>query len=473
MQMIALEDWTFLIPELLLVFGLVILAPMLKMAPKWLLTSTLLIVISAIIVVLTQSHHQGSFLLGNFRFYMFYRGYAALFLMISLFAFTFQGTWKVFGRTEVLAPYLTLLIGGLLLMKAGTVPMAYLSFELIGFSTFILAGASQQKSAAKSALDYLLTGGFASAMMLFGFALLFTLNNSLDMAQILGTQNLPDEAMTFYYTALSFILTGVAFKLSLIPLHNWVLEVFEHGVDFALFLLSLLPKMAGFYFFWLLYTYADLPPSAQWILLAVLGISLTLSNIGGLASKKPSELLAYSSIAQASFVAMAVFFAAQEALVLAGIYFVLYALGQLAALLLTTAKDGRLAQDFSAFRGQIQGHMWTVLVLLAGLMSLAGLPPLGGFWAKFYYFIQALETPVGSDSFSYSLLAVLILNTVLSFAYYLRIPYLQFFRKKPLEQKNRVNPTFEKNFIASIAAILLLLALLFTEQLRAVMLFMV
>ncbi len=334
---------------------------------------------------------------------------------------------------EFAALLLTIVIGISLMAAARNLLMAYLAMEMVSYASYILTGFKRANLFShEAALKYVIFGGVASGVMLFGISLLYGLTGSTGYNAIAAalTQSGPVLAagktgMLGAVIALVMILTGLGFKTAAVPFHMWSPDVYQGAPTPFTGFLSVAPKAAGFALMLRFFT-ALLPqagPDLRTLLLILLGmisaITMTLGNLTAIHQSNIKRLLAYSSIAHAGYMLMGVALIDQigagAVLLYLGIYLVMN-LGAFAAVQIVADKLG--SEEIADYRGLGYRAPLLGFVLSVYLFSLAGLPPLAGFIGKFFLFAALIH----NSGFWYIALAFIgILNSVVGLFYYTRI----------------------------------------------------
>jgi NADH-quinone oxidoreductase subunit N len=319
-----------------------------------------------------------------------------------------------FGGDALYGLLLWSALGMLLLAEATNWIMLLLGLELASLCLYALVAARLDDGlGAEAALKYFLPGAMALATLVFGISLMYAGSGSLDITESLAAGG-PIVA-----AGLALALIGIGFKLSLAPVHLWTPDVYQGAPAPIAAFLSTGSKAAAAAA--LLHLVADASPEAMEILvpalLAIAGLTMAAGNIGALCQKSVKRLLAFSSIAQMGYVAMAALAVADGGGEAALFYLGAYALMDLGAFgAVGTLSGERADRDaIESYRGLGYVHPWRAGVLTICLLSLAGLPPTAGFIGKFLVFGAALRA-------GYTTLAVFgILMAVIGVFYALRV----------------------------------------------------
>lgn len=328
---------------------------------------------------------------------------------------------------EFYALVLSLTLGMCLLVGAANALMVFLSMEFVAISSYVLTAFRRgNKRSAEAAMKYVLYGSMTSAVLLFGFSYLYGLTGSLDL-QAFGAllpELLQGGAAQRLVASLAVIMVvaGFCFKIAAVPLHMWCPDVYEGAPTPVTAMLSVGPKAAGFAvlirFFGLALGFEALPWAA--LLGGIAALTMTVGNLGAIGQGNVKRLLAYSSIAHAGYMLAAVACGTTEGVNAVMFYFGVYLCMNFGAFLVVIAVRDATggSEDIDAYRGLSQRNPLLAAIMTVFLLSLVGLPPLGGFIGKFYIF-AALVKKAG---FWYYGLAILgVLNSAVSLYYYARI----------------------------------------------------
>jgi NADH-quinone oxidoreductase subunit N len=348
--------------------------------------------------------------------------------------------------------YFTLLgiitFGLFLMVSAVDLIMLYLSIEIVSIMSFVLAGYLKQNTRSnEAALKYVVYGGFSSGVMLFGLSYIFGLTGSTNYFQIQQSLGLlPAEANTAVILSIILILVGFGYKISAVPFHFWTPDVYEGSPTTITAFLSVAPKAGAFAMMIRFFNQVLADGGAMnglgaisvayfpWAeILSVLAIiTMTIGNIVAIQQSSVKRMLAYSSVAHAGYMLLAMPVMSGESTFAIMIYLVMYLfmnLGAFFTIVLVKNKTG--GDTFNQFEG-LGWEMPLVGALMTLFMvSLTGLPPTAGFIGKFYIFASLIQ---GGESFYY-LVFIGGVNSVISLYYYLRVVKVMYFsgnRKKVL-----------------------------------------
>ena len=383
----------------------------------------------------------------GFLFKMFFVFAAAV---TSLF---FMDTDKLNQRPEAYLLLLAATIGMCLMSSSADLVMLYLAIETTSIPLYILAGfLTDNDKSSESGFKYLLFGALTSAVLLYGFSLIYGFAGTTSLYELsihFSNFNLLAVGITF------LVLAGLAFKVSFFPFHFWAPDVYEGAPTPVAGFLSTASKAAGFAVILRLLTAVFPAISADWsMILAVLAtLTMTVGNLIALAQKNVKRLLAYSSIAHAGYAMIGVVAFSQLGVASTVFYLIAYILTNLLAFgIVGIVGHVTGSDDISAYNGLGRRNATLSLAALVAFLSLAGMPPFGGFVAKFFVFAAAIQN-------GWIWLAVVgVLNSIIGLYYYLNIlKYIYLFRMENQDEDKHPIPVSRP---AAIALVLLVIGVL-------------
>jgi len=340
---------------------------------------------------------------------------------------------------EMIMLLVTVTLGMNLMAASRNLLMIYISLEMVSVLCFVLAGFKiRDRKSSEGALKYVIYGGVASGVMLYGMSWLYGLTGSLELGGIwqgIGSLTaahgrLPEAALV----GVVCVLCGFGYKIAAVPFHMWTPDVYEGAPTPVTAFLSVGPKAAGFamlirFFSEALGARGSLSLlgdagsiEAPWTVIAgVLAIAtMTVGNLSALGQDNVKRMLAFSSIAHAGYMLLGFSVFTDAGITAIGFYVFVYCFMNLGAFLvvMALAEQSQGDETLTAFRGL--GRRAPVLAALMAifLFSLAGIPPLAGFAGKFYLFAALVRT---GGSWAWALAVVGVLNSVVSLFYYARV----------------------------------------------------
>ena len=318
----------------------------------------------------------------------------------------------------------------MVLVSTQNLLVIFITIEFLSLSLYILTGFDKEsQQSAEAGLKYFLFGGMSAGILLFGMSLLYGLSGSLVLGSIaVAVQGSPaDPLLTL---AIVMVLTGLGFKIAAAPFHMWAPEVYQGAPTLSASLVASSSKVASFFALFVVF-YLGLmgaAGSAAWghysagwapVIAIVAVISMLWGNLAAIAQTSVRRLLAYSAIGHAGYMLIALVAHSRQSLIALVYYVVTYALATVGVFGVLSALEREKVDSITDFRGLGKRAPGLSFCLLIFLLSLAGIPPLAGFFGKFYVFVSALEL-TGHLGLLWLVLLALAMSVV-SFYYYLKI----------------------------------------------------
>jgi len=321
--------------------------------------------------------------------------------------------------------------GALLMSGAGDLMLMFIGIEILSMGTYVLAGYRRQKLRSnESALKYFLLGSFASAFFLYGVALVFGATGSTHLRVIAESVRNGTASMDLVYVASALMIMGLGFKVALAPFHVWAPDVYEGAPTPVTGFMSAAPKAAGFaVLIRVLFTaFADFGDRWIWVLWALAALTMLIGNVVALVQPGITRMLAYSSIAHAGYVAVALASGTSAGRAAALFYLLAYSVTNLGAFAIVAgvSRKGDAKVALGDYRGLAWRRPGLAAMLSLFLLSLAGIPATAGFAGKFFIFQAAVESGLTG-------LAIIgVLTTVVSFYFYLYV-IVEMYMREPAE----------------------------------------
>jgi NADH-quinone oxidoreductase subunit N len=374
---------------------------------------------------------------------------------------------------------LAVVLGMFLMASSLDLLMLYLAVELVSLPSYAIAGYRPgDRRAAEASLKYVIYGGVASGIMLFGLSYIYGLTGSTNLTALgVRLENLASASAgnevalrIALLVAVIFVLCGIGYKIAAVPWHMWCPDVYEGAPTPFTAFLSVGPKAAGFalalrVFYSALSSggtaegfargLAEVPWPA--VVGAVAAVTMTLGNLSALYQNNLKRLLAYSSIAHAGYVLMGVAAASRLGVQSVMIYMLIYVvmnLGAFLAVIVVAQATG--SETIADCNGLGRRHPLLAVCFAIFLFSLTGLPPLAGFVGKWYLFVAVLSHYAEEGGTWYVALAVVgALNTAISLYYYMRIVRAMFIEAPVGDLQVRPRVSYQVMLGAFSAALLL------------------
>jgi NADH-quinone oxidoreductase subunit N len=382
---------------------------------------------------------------------------------------------------EYVAIVLMSATGGLLIAGAQDLLVIFVGLELLSLGLYILtAFAKQSGRSAEAAMKYYLFGGMSAAFLLFGFSYLYGLTGSTNLHRVAqGSITSYGSGSPLFYVALVLVAAGLGFKVAAVPFHLWAPDAYEGAPAPAAAFIASVSKVASFALLIgigmaIARPFGDAhvvrfvaihsgPPQRyiglahQWSLLLVVlaAVSMAVGNLAALAQISVRRLLAYSAIAHAGYMLLALGYLSSRSATAVLYYILTYGLTTIAAFGVIGVVERATGTDrMDGFLGLNRRNPLLAGVLLVLFLSLAGIPPLVGFWAKFNLFAAVLAT--GQGAVPFALVALAVAFSAVSLYYYLQVLKRAYVMAATDETPIRVHPVTMIVLLLIAAAVVVL-----------------
>ena len=333
-------------------------------------------------------------------------------------------------KSEFAIMALGVLVGGMLLSSALNMLILYIGIEMLSILSYVMASLKKNDEySSEAGLKYALYGGFSSALMLFGMGHLYGALGTIhfgEMADLL--KGLDSSEALILIPAFILFFAGLGHKIACVPFHMWTPDVYEGSPTPVAAFFSIVPKIAGITALLritlLLFSDEHLLSHSWILLLQVVGIlTMTVGNVSAIGQKSVKRMLAYSSISHSGMMVLGILIIDEEATGAILFYGFVYLFMALSAFTVTSFVQNQYGNDhFERFSGLAFKHPSVAFVTAVVMFSLAGIPPLSGFAAKFNIIVLIISK-------KYYVVAVLaLLNSVVSLYYYLKLVKFMIFR---------------------------------------------
>ena len=364
------------------------------------------------------------------------------------------------GEYYLLGLFATL--GMLVMISAHSLITMYLGLELMSLALYAMVAFDRDSPiAAESAMKYFVLGAIASGVLLYGMSLLYGITGSLQLDEIAAALAAGDPQRPAVLLATTFVLVGVAFKFGAVPFHNWVPDVYHGAPTSVTLFIGTAPKLAAFAMLTRLLHTGLGPEALSWQpMLATLGVlSLILGNVVAIAQTNIKRMLAYSTIAHVGFVLLGFAAGSPAGRQAALFYTIIYSIMAAGAfgIVILMSRRGFESDELDDFRGLNQRSPWFAAMMLVVMVSMIGIPPFAGFFAK----LNVLTAMVDANQTWLAVLAVLF--SVIGAFYYLRVIRLMYF-DEPVDRAP-LTAGMDVRLLLSVNALGLLLLGLFANPL--------
>ena len=435
--MMAEFDWNILLP-VLLVAGLVLVVlcvDIIRPDNKGRLSGYIALIGTAVAMFVTLSL-WGSEPTHGFGGMIFLDKYALFFNLIFLTGSSltiFVSASYIEREGAAKSEYYLLILSatlGMMLMAAGAdLIVIFLGLELMSIALYILVGFLRgRQSSNEASMKYLLLGAFATGFLLYGIALIYgsTGTTNLREIELALTQGRVNGHVTLL-SGVALLMVGLAFKLGAAPFHMWAPDVYEGAPTSITAFMSAGPKAAAFAGFFRILFVALKPITEEWsgAVWVLAAITMTVGNLGALSQRNIKRMLAYSSVAHAGYVLVALASANEKGITGGLFYLFAYTFMNIGAfaIVIAVGKKGEENLEISSYSGLGFRHPALGLAMTLFMISLAGLPPTAGFFGKFYIFSGAVEAGL------IGLAIIGVLNSLVSVYFYLGVVVSMYMRQ--------------------------------------------
>ena len=329
-------------------------------------------------------------------------------------------------RGEYFVLGLFAVLGMMVLVSAGSFLTLYLGLELLSLSLYAMVALDRDSSlGCEAAMKYFVLGALASGMLLYGISMIYGSTGNLDLSRVAESIAAPGAMRLTMVLGLVFVVVGVAFKLGAVPFHMWVPDVYEGAPTPVTLFIATAPKIAAFGMLMRALVDGLGGLVADWSqMLAVLAVlSMAAGNVIAIAQTNIKRMLAYSAIAHVGFIFVGMASGTSTGYSASMFYVLTYALMALGgfAMVIWLGRAGMEADRLDDFKGLNERNPWFAFMMLILMLSMAGVPPFVGFWAKW----SVLREVIAADMTWLAVVAVLF--SVIGLFYYLRVIQLMYF----------------------------------------------
>jgi len=462
-----MNNINLVLPEIFIslsIMFLLVLGVFKKNSSKLVYNIALLILLFSIIIILNETYSIDRITLFNDSIVIDYM--SSLMKIITLISAFFVlvispsylKTFKIF-KIEYPILILSSVLGMMVMISSNDLMVFYMGLELQSLALYVLATFNRdQLKSSEAGLKYFVLSALSSGLLLYGCSLIYGFSGSTNFDIISYQLNSNEYALTF---GIVFILVGLAFKISAVPFHMWAPDVYEGSPTSVTLFFTMVPKIAALTVFirFLYVPFLNLIDQWQIIIIFLSIASMLFGAIAAIGQKNIKRLIAYSSISHIGYTLAGLTTGSNDGIQSSIIYISIYVIMNLAlfSCLLMLKRNNKYYENIEDLSGLSRNHPLLSLSFLIILFSLAGIPPLAGFFAKFYVFMAVLEQSM------YFLAIVGLLSTVIAAFYYLRIIKIIYFDKE--KEKYDEDHGLWLKFSLTFSTILILLYFIFPSQL--------
>ena len=446
-----IDNLNIMLPEIFLslsIFSILMIGVFIKNSFNLIFNLSSIIIVITISIILTSPNNEVKIFLDSFTRDVFSNYFKILILLSSLFVLNSSKNFIIDNKLDKFEyPIIILLsiLGMFFMVSSNDLILFYLGLELQSLALYILASIDRDNlKSTESGIKYFVLSALSSGLLLYGCSLLYGFTGSTNFELIADQLSKENTGAVF---AMVFILVGLAFKVSAVPFHMWTPDVYEGAPTSITSYFAVVPKVAGLALLikFMFVPFSNILLEWQTIIIFISIASMILGAVAAMVQKNFKRLLAYSSIGHIGYALAGVATGAvsgyQSTIVYISIY-VIMNIGAFSCLYLLK-KDGQYKENISDLSGISKKHPLLAISLLIILFSLAGVPPLGGFFAKFYVFVAVLEKEM------FALAIIGLLTTVMSAFYYLKIIKTIYFDDSIITFEQTKNRTAKVSIFAS------------------------
>ena len=365
---------------------------------------------------------------------------------------------KIF-KIEYSILILSSVLGMMIMISSNDLIVFYMGLELQSLALYVLATFNRDEiKSSEAGLKYFVLSALSSGLLLYGCSLIYGFTGSTNFNVIASQLNSNEYALTF---GIVFILVGLAFKISAVPFHMWAPDVYEGSPTSVTLFFTMVPKIAALTVFirFLYVPFLNLIDQWQMILIFLSIASMVFGAVAAIGQTNLKRLVAYSSISHVGYALAGLATGSNEGIQSSVIYITIYVIMNLGlfSCLLMMKRNNVYFEQIDDLSGLSKNHPLLSLSLLIILFSLAGIPPLAGFFAKFYIFKSVLEQSM------FFLAIVGLLSTVVAAFYYLRLIKIMYFDKE--KEKYDTDHGLWLKFSLGASTLLILIYFIFPSQL--------
>jgi NADH-quinone oxidoreductase subunit N len=362
---------------------------------------------------------------GMMSFDHYAAGFTCLILLLSLIWFLIsKDQYELeFNISDHYSLILFSVTGGIVLTSFSDLSMLFLGIEILSIPLYILAGSLKKDlSSNEASLKYFMMGAFATGILLFGIALVYGATGSFNLSLIANyvSENTNDIPLLFY-AGLLMMMIGLAFKVSAVPFHFWTPDVYQGAPVMITTFMATIVKTAGFAAFYRLFITCFSPIAGGWqmTLAIIIALTIIIGNLLAVYQTSVKRMLAYSGISQAGYLLLTVLILNDQSTKAIIFYSASYSISTMAAFAVLYFVIKYKGNDsFESFNSLGKSQPLLAIIMTISMLSLAGIPPAVGFFAKFYLFTAVLKYNEGQFIW---LAVVAVLGSLVSVYYYFRL----------------------------------------------------
>ena len=404
---------------------------------------------------------SGSFILDNMA--SIFKVFMAGSTMVALVYTRHYLTEHKLFRGEYFVLVMLSMLGMMVMVSGYSLLTLYLGLEILSLSLYTLIAIARERAGAiEAALKYFVLGAIASGLLLYGMSMIYGISGSInitDIATFAANSTLASREMLILNFGLVFLVIGIAFKLGAVPFHMWVPDVYQGAPTSVTMFLSTVPKIAAVAMLVRILVDGMGAMHDYWsdLFMVMALLSIALGSVVALMQTNIKRMLAYSTISHIGFILLGFVTGVVEGYGAAVFYVLVYILMSMAAfgMIILLNKQGFEADKISDFKGLSKHSPWFALMMLAIMLSMAGVPPFIGFYAKLFI----LQQVISAGFITIAVIAVVF--AVISSYYYLQVVKSMYFEDS--DNEITITAPMDMKLILSINAVLILVVGLFPD----------
>jgi NADH-quinone oxidoreductase subunit N len=345
------------------------------------------------------------------------------------------------NQTDHFALVLFSLVGAVIMVSYTNMAMLFLGIEILSIPMYILAGSRKEDLASnEAAFKYLIMGAFATGFLLFGITLIYGATGSFDLVEIKEVVTNGGVVSSIFYMGVLLMLVGMAFKVSAAPFHFWAPDVYQGAPTVITAFMATIVKTAAFAAFLRLLSTTFMSVGHTWmnVVWVMAALTLLVGNITAVVQTSTKRMLAYSSVAHAGYMLLALLAANSYSNAAILFYAAAYSIGSIATFsIVNIVAEAKGNDGVDSFNGLAKTNPMLAFVMTVSLLSLAGIPPTAGFFAKYYIFTSAFMA--GNPG----LVCIAIIASLIGVYYYFRLIIAMYFKESneqeiPVESNHKL-----------------------------------
>jgi len=433
---------------------------------KWVTIISFVGLLAAIAVSIRDWSMISYYYNGMMHFDRFSIAFTTLVLVIAAFWFWMSGNYfeNEAHRTDKIALLFFILAGAIMMIGFNNLVILFLGIEILSISLYVLAGSNKESlSSTEASFKYFLMGSFATGFLLFGIALVYGATGSFSVPVIADFISNHRSLPRYLYVGVLMMMVGLGFKISAVPFHSWAPDVYEGSPTSVTALMSTVVKIAAFSAFVKIFSvcFARFSVSLLYFEQALVVLTLVIANVTAVYQTSVKRMLAYSSVGQVGYLLLAFSSDAANSSGIIFYYLTGYALASLLAFtVVQIIETEKRNASIESFKGLFKNNPLLAISLTLALLSLSGIPPLAGFFAKYLVFTLSV-----SKGFIV-LTCVAVITSLIGVYYYFK-PIVAMYQSEESESQ-RISISLSQKVLLAVLILLNLLVGIFPDLFRLV-----